>query len=581
MTTRTNTIRIVLILCLVVFGISGYASMPIIDPALREEMNKRGDEEKIKVNILMAEQADPVRLEREASYFGSKQERRDYVVATLKQQAEASQAELLEQLRSLELNGMVEDIRPLWIVNSISCLANKEAILDLSQRRDLMTIYYVDCVSWIPEYDATPVPQGQGREITPNLLRVNAPQVWEQGFTGEGVLIALIDTGVRFDHADLAGRLWDGGPEYPNHGYDFAYQNNNPYDGLGHGTHVAGILCGTGASGTQTGIAPGATIMVLKVFRNDNTGEETNFVAAMQFAVEHGADVLNMSLGRPQPNMPQKLMVRKACENTLAAGLVAGVSAGNVRQFQVLIPPPNNITLPAQCPPPHLHEDQMVNPGGRSCVISVGAVDDNDTIAEFSSEGPSIWTDVPDYSDYPYSDSTNEIGLIRPDLCAPGVQIMSLDFLTSNGYTLLDGTSMAAPLVTGTVALMLSKNRELTPEQIDEILERTAVKLTEHKSNDFGSGLLDAWAAIQATDYDAVDDQNQEMLVYPNPSSGSFTVTCQGMRALNVFSLDGKLVQHKETENDTEHIDGLGFGVYVLQIRKENTVIYHKILKTN
>ena len=580
MKTSMNTIRIVVLLCMVVFGASGYASMPIIDPSLRSEMNKRGDDEKIKVNILMTEQSDFVRLEKEAGFFGAKRERRDYVVATLKQQAEASQAELLNQLKAMEMVGMVEDIRPLWIVNSISCLANKEAIIDLAQRCDIMTIYYVDRVPMISEYELIPAPNGPSREITPNLLKVKAPEVWEQGYTGQGVLIALIDTGVRLDHADLEGRLWDGGPEYPHHGYDFASHNDNPFDALGHGTHVAGILCGTGVSGTQTGIAPGATIMVLKVFHDDNTCEETDYVAAMQFAVEHGADVLNMSLGRPLPNEAQKLMSRKACENTLAAGLVAGVSAGNVRQIQYLIPIPNNITLPAQCPPPYLHEDQMVNPGGRSCVISVGALNDDNTIAAFSSEGPSQWTDVPDFGDYPYaSESTNEIGLIRPDLCAPGVQIKSLDYNSPTGYAFLDGTSMATPLVTGTIALMLSKNKELTPEIIDEVLECTAVKLSEHKSNDFGSGLLDAWAAVQAIDYDAVNDQQQEMLVYPNPSIGDFTVTCQGLKEINVFSLDGKLVQHLETTNDTEQIQGLKAGIYVLQIMKENTVSYHKILK--
>ena len=152
-----------------------------------------------------------------------------------------------------------------------------------------------------------------------------------------------------------------------------------------------------------------------------------------------------------------------------------------------------------------LHDDQMVNAGGTSCVISVGAVDYDDNIAAFSSEGPSQWADVPEYGDYPYTAGSNtQIGLIRPDICAPGVQIKSLDCNNTNGYTLMDGTSMATPLVTGTIALMLSKNGALTPEQIDQILENTAVKITEHKSNDYGAGRLDALAAVNAVDYDAL-----------------------------------------------------------------------------
>lgn len=561
--------------------------MPILDPELQEAMSRCGDNEKLKINILMLEQSDATALQRAANPFVTKQERRAFVVESLQCQAEASQADVLHLLREMESKGLVDDIRPLWIVNSISCLANKVVINDLAQRRDIMTIYHCLPAQWIDETEATPAPRGDGREITENLLQVNAPQAWELGYKGQNVLIGLIDTGVRFDHADLAGRLWDGGPEYPNHGYDFANNNNNPFDELGHGTHVAGTLCGTGASGSQTGIAPEAKIMVLKVFHNDNTGEETDWAAAMQFAVEHGADVLNMSLGRPYPSAAQRLMMRQACENTLAAGLVAGVSAGNVRQMQFLAPPPYNITTPADCPPPYLQEDQMVNAGGTSCVISVGAVNYDHTIAAFSSQGPSQWTEVAEYGDYPYtSGSTTEIGLIRPDLCAPGVQIKSLDYSTTNGYTLMDGTSMATPLVTGTIALMLSKNPELTPAQIDEILERTAVETlhgtslrNRHKSNDFGSGFLDAYAAVQAVDYDGVMEKEQGASVYPNPSSGDFTVACEGMSQIQVFSMDGKLVQSLETRNDTEQISGLADGVYLLQITKGNSKINRRIIK--
>ena len=428
--------------------------------------------------------------------------------------------------------------------------------------------------------EATPAPRGNGREITENLLQVNAPQAWEQGYKGAGVLIAVIDTGIRLDHADLAGRFWDGGAEYPNHGYDFYYHDNDPSDDWGHGTHVAGTICGTGASGSQTGIAPEATIMALKTFNNEGVGEETHWVAAMQFALEHDADVMNMSLGRPQPNPAQKLMTRQACDNTLAAGVVVAACAGNIRQMQFMVPVPNNIYTPGDCPPPHLHEDQLVNAGGTSCVICVGAVNYNNTIAAFSSEGPSQWTDVAEYNDYPYSaGSTTEIGLIRPDICAPGVQIKSLDFNTTDGYTLMDGTSMATPLVAGAIALMLSKNHELTPAQINEILERTAVKLTEHKSNDFGSGLLDASAAVNAVDYDGVEEIRNEVQVYPNPSTGDFTVACEGIQTISVLSIDGKLLKTIEVNGNECRIEGLMNGVYLLKIDTENGVIMNKIVK--
>lgn len=572
--------RLFFTLIVIFLGLASFAAQPVIDPELEAEMQLIGNEEKTKVVILLSEQSDAMALLREAEFFGSKQEKRQFVIETLKRQAETTQYELVGLLNEMERNGMVDDIQSFWLVNCVSCKANKAAINDLAQHRGIMTIYHCQETQWIFENEATPAPRGNGREITQNLLQVNAPQAWEQGYKGAGVLIAVIDTGIRLDHADLAGRFWDGGAEYPNHGYDFYYHDNDPSDDWGHGTHVAGTICGTGVSGSQTGIAPEATIMALKTFNNEGVGEETHWIAAMQFALEHGADLMNMSLGRPQPNPAQKLMTRQACDNTLAAGVVVAACAGNIRQMQFMVPVPNNIYTPGDCPPPHLHEDQLVNAGGTSCVICVGAVNYNNTIAPFSSEGPSQWTDVAEYNDYPYTaGSTTAIGLIRPDICAPGVQIKSLDFNTTDGYTLMDGTSMATPLVAGTIAMMLSKNHELTPAQIDEILERTAVKLSEHKSNDFGSGLLDAFAAVNAVDYDGVEEIRNEAQIYPNPSTGDFTVAGEGIQRVSVFSVEGKLLKTIEMNGNECRIEGLMNGVYLLKIDTENGVIVNKIVK--
>ncbi len=571
--------RLFFTLIVIFLGLASFAALPVIDPELEVEMQRIDNVEKTKVVILLSEQSDAIALLREAEFFSSKQEKRQFVIETLKRQAETSQYELIGLLNEMEHNGMVDEIQQFWLVNCISCKANKAAINYLAQHRDIMTIYHCQETQWIFENEATPAPRGNGREITENLLQVNAPQVWEQGYLGAGVLIAVIDTGIRLDHADLAGRLWDGGVDYPHHGYDFYYHDNDPSDDWGHGTHVAGTICGTGASGSQTGIAPEATIMALKTFNSDGVGEETHWVAAMQFALEHGADLMNMSLGRPQPNAAQKLMTRQACDNTLAAGVVVAACAGNIRQMQFMVPVPNNIYTPGDCPPPHLHEDQLVNAGGTSCVICVGAVNYDNVIASFSSEGPSQWTDVTAYNDYPYTaGSTTEIGLIRPDICAPGVQIKSLDFNTTDGYTLMDGTSMATPLVAGTIALMLSKNHELTPAQIDEILERTAVKLTEHKSNDFGSGLLDALAAVNAVDYDAVNEQSIETTIFPNPSNESFTILCKGLKRVSVYSVDGRLVKAFEV-NETEcRIEGLVRGVYLVRMETVKGIVIRKLV---
>ena len=534
---------------------------------------------KIKINIILKEQSNAMELNRMASDFPTKAERRLFVVNALKRQAKETQYDLLEYLNTLEINGVVEEIRPLWLVNSVSCYADEWLVDDIAKRDDVMAVYQVEEFS-LPEEDniAISAERGDGREIAENLLKVNADQVWDLGYTGEDVLIAVIDTGVKLDHADLQGRFWDGGAEYPNHGYNFYSHNNDPSDGRGHGTHVAGTIVGTGVSGTRTGVAPGAKIMALKVFNNDELTETTMWVEAMQFAVEHGADVLNMSLGQPLPDAAVKLMMRQACDNTLAAGVVAAVCAGNVRQMQSMIPIPYNIYSPADCPPPHLHDDQMVNPGGTSCVICVGAVDFNDEIAGFSSVGPSVWTDVAQYNDYPYSSgSSTNIGLIRPDLCAPGVNIKSLDYSTTNGYCLKNGTSMATPCVAGTIALMLSKDHELTPEQIDEILERTAIPLSAHKSNDFGSGRIDALAAVNAVGGDGIAEIDDDGIdVYPNPTTGVVFVNAEGIKNIVVINSLGQIVC--ETIENKIDLSQFGNGLLMLRIETENGINVQRIM---
>ena len=127
----------VLFLCFV-----SLVAQPVLDPGLEAEMQRIGDEEKSKVVILLTEQSDATALLREAEYFASRQEQRQFVIETLKRQAETSQYELIGLLNEMERNGMVDEIQQFWIVNCVSCKANKAAINDLAQHRDIMTIYH-------------------------------------------------------------------------------------------------------------------------------------------------------------------------------------------------------------------------------------------------------------------------------------------------------------------------------------------------------------------------------------------------------------------------------------------------------
>ncbi len=161
-------------------------------------------------------------------------------------------------------------------------------------------------------------------------------------------------------------------------------------------------------------------------------------------------------------------------------------------------PVPENVIIPGGCPPPWLSAEQEANAGGLSCVVSVGAVDYNDAPADFSSNGPVTWENT-EFGDYAYNNG-EMIGLIRPDICAPGVSIISLDYASNNGHTSMNGTSMATPCVAGIMCLMLEKDPSLTPADICRILETTSVKLSETKSNKTGTGRVDALAALNAID---------------------------------------------------------------------------------
>ena len=477
----------------------------------------------------------------------------------------------------MESHGLVSSVRSLWSANTLYFKATKTALLDLSERADIETISLNLQHRWIPDGERLK-PASTTREVTPNITQVNADQVWGLGYTGAGVVVAVVDSGVNYEHLDLVDHLWDGGEAFPHHGYDIVNNDDDPMDDKGHGTHCAGTVCGDGTAGALTGIAPDATLMCVKSIRGDGFGGAVNIAGGMEWAVEHGCDLISMSLGMVDAGVTDKEILRRTCEAVLDAGIVAMVCAGNEGNafLQMTYPVPNNVRVPASCPPPYLDPDQMAKPGALSCVVAVGAVNYNDAAADFTSRGPVTWQDT-EFGDYAYSPG---IGLIRPDVCAPGVSIKSLDYNNISGYTNMDGTSQATPCVAGIVALMLQKNPELTPAEICRILEETSVKLTPTKSNITGVGRVDALAAVNAVEaYDGVNEQSIEAKVFPNPSIGSFTIICEGMKKVSAYSVDGRLVKTFEA-NETEcRIEGLERGVYLVRMETEKGIVNWKVVK--
>jgi subtilisin family serine protease/PKD repeat protein len=281
--------------------------------------------------------------------------------------------------------------------------------------------------------------------------KIKADAVWDS-YTGSGVLVAVIDTGITTAHTEFSG---NGklilGP-------DFGMNDNEPFDHRGHGTHVAGIIAANADGKGMVGIAPGASILVIKCF-HDRAGEKAvstdATILSIHYAISRQADIINMSLGTanvykflPEIINPSKLYLN-AIKDAINAGVVVVTAAGN-----------DMTSLP-------------IAPGSLSGAIMVAATRADDMLAPFSNHNPSL------------------------SLSAPGLNIYAPDYRTSNGYCFKDGTSMAAPVVSGAVALLLQKYPDFKPLDVKKKLEDTADDLgTKGFDGFYGAGRINIAEAL-------------------------------------------------------------------------------------
>ena len=444
-----------------------------------------------RVIVMMAEKFDDACISRQTRSM-TRAQRRDFVIREKKAFCQASQQDVMAFLDGFK--DEVSGIEQYWAFNGFRCDASKEVIAQLEKRADVAYVYRDERRKMAPDMVAK---SAQTRDIAWHVETVNAPAVWNYngstGYNGDGVIVAVVDSGVDYNHIDIAGSMWDGGANYPHHGYDICHDDDDPMDDYCHGTHVAGIIAGQGNAGTQTGIAPGAKIMAVKVLDETGYGSDADLVSGVHFAMNHGADIINLSLGDPE--MGPSAVYRDLFNSVKEAGLIASVAAGNTGTSQYAYPVPYNIQSPGNCPPPWLHPDQVdLLAGGTSGVVCVGATDANDSHCDFSCVGPVAWDDYP----YQNGDATQP-GLIRPDISAPGKNVTSLNYQSSTGYVAYDGTSMATPCVSGVLALLLDANPNLMPAELDSIIELTAANAgNTMKNNITGAGRIDALAAIDA-----------------------------------------------------------------------------------
>ena len=494
---------IILFFALVLSTLTFAQNINAIEPELQNILNQRNDE-LIDIQIYFKSNINSGKLNQASRKAQTKSEKKEIVISELKAYSENVQADVMNILKAEELSGNVADIRNLWIANSISCKASKDVIYRLSSHPDVKIIGYDKEIQMISPKQmeeslkaqpATPVRAG-GPDA--HVQAVEAQRVWwEEGYTGKNVIVAVLDSGTNINHLDLKDHLWtgyvdtnnDGTPDTYVNGWNYVSNNSDITDDYGHGTHCAGIVCGDGTSMVTTGIAPDALLMTLKTINRAGGGSVAQMLNGVQFAVENGADVLSMSLGfkNSQLTTTQKETIRSTFDNVLAAGVVVCAAAGNDGDTYGA---PDNVDYPAACPAPWRNPDQTLE-GGLSSVICVGAHDLNE-----SSRGPSTWEGT-SYNDYPYNGGES-MGLIRPDISAPGYIIRSTKYNNNEIYELKSGTSQATPIVAGVIALMLEKNSTLTPAQISEIIETTATSKPATKNNTVGAGIVNALAAVNS-----------------------------------------------------------------------------------
>ena len=475
----------------------------VVEEELQQWLDS-GSSDKVAVTIVLKSQAQLSAIRAKAAVQRDVKMQRASVVRGFKEHSDDAQASLMSFLQAEEKKGNVANIASLWVANSVTCDATCEVIRALAERTDIALIgldkelQVLSCANEVQQYVAAE----RGNIATPHVYQVNAYQVWEQGYTGKNVVVAILDSGINDEHCDLKDHLWqgyadtdgDGEADDIIHGWNYISDNANIKDDYGHGTHCAGIICGDGTSGNITGVAPDATLMTLKIVNRTGGGTPTQMMQGVQFAIENGASIISISLGfkANQIDNSAKEALRRTFDAALEAGVIAFVAAGNDGNSYGA---PNNVDFPAACPPPYLHPDQQVNAGGLSSVVCVGAVNANDEYATFSSQGPVTWKGT-EWNDYIYD--TNNIGLIRPDICAPGDLIYSLKHDENDKYKFNTGTSQATPCAAGVAALMLEKNSSLVPADICRLMENTAKKLAAKKNNLTGSGRVDALNAVDA-----------------------------------------------------------------------------------
>lgn len=356
----------------------------------------------------------------------------------------------------------IQKVTPLWLINGFAMTANSDAI------RKLALHPWVDSVSLNQTLSISPPVYSS--EVSPgwNISHINAPSLWSLGFTGSGVVVGVMDTGADIDNPHLQSSYRGGSNSW----FDPMGIYPAPHDTHGHGTQVLGVILGSNDIDAPIGVAPAATWIAAKIFNDAGVADTENIHRSFEWMLDPDGNpntndapqIVNCSWGLTEYVDQCQTEFQADISYLRQAGIAVVFAAGNENV---------NPSLPCSVSPANYPES-----------ISVGAVDSSSIIASFSSRGPSACDNA-----------------IYPKFVAPGKSIETCD-LSFGGlfdqHVYVDGTSFAAPHVTGAMVLLLSAFPELNVVQLEKVLTFSAVDLgTAGPDNSYGYGLIDSAEAYQ------------------------------------------------------------------------------------
>ena len=454
----------------------------------------------------------------------------------LKNIAKESQKPLIDFLNQFvdEFDGL----KDFWVFNGLYLNATKRLLKILSMREDISLISHIPKIRLPPE----DLKDGESlRTIEWNVQKVMADSCWHRGYTGNGVIIGMLDTGIDTTHPALrGGKLikWR----------DFQYNSPIPYDDPpGHGTGCAGIICGgdgLGPFGDDIGVAPDAKLIVGRIASSVDPLLGLQWIASLKADSNFNIKGVNNSWG-----VSSTIYFWDACNTLKSLDILPVFAIGN------------------NGPNPH----STGSPGNYPLCIGVGATDSLDGIAIFSSRGPAPDSSPWNQPQYWYRPDWN---LIKPDIVAPGVSVLTSQ--TGNSYVRLNGTSYSTPHITGAVAILCEADSSLNPTSLFNLILDNADRPAQggpYPNNNYGWGRLNIYKALQNVFMIGENEQvsiARPFMIKPNPNRGRIYFNEKfGECIIKLYDTTGRLVMEEKFTgiNNINIPESLKDGVYFLRIK--------------